>query len=121
MTTTKKIVLDCFENLFVHKDFAAAGTNVHPDFVTHSPGFPSGRDAFVEAMKNSPMIGADVSIKRVIADDDHAVVHLHVVPAGDERGVAVVDIVRVENGLIVEHWDVKQPVPPAEEVPKGMF
>ncbi len=121
MTTTKKIVLDCFENLFVHKDFAAAGANVHPDFRTHSPGLPSGRDAFVEAMLNSPLTDAEVSIERVIADDDHAAVHLHVIPAGDERGAAVVDIVRVENGLIMEHWDVKQPVPPASDVPNGMF
>ncbi|RSM71731.1 hypothetical protein DL991_34860 [Amycolatopsis sp. WAC 01375] len=116
MTTAKKIVLDCFENLFVRKDFAAAGANVHADFVTHSPGFPSGRDAFVEAMRNSPMAGADVSVKRVIADEDHVVVHLHVVPPGEELGTAVVDIVRVEDGLIVEHWDVKQPVPPAAEM-----
>ncbi|AUI60490.1 nuclear transport factor 2 family protein [Amycolatopsis sp. BJA-103] len=116
MTTAKKIVLDCFENLFVHKDFAAAGANVHPDFRTHSPGLPSGRDAFVEAIRNSPLAGADVTVKRVIADDDHVVVHLHVVPAGDERGAAVVDIVRVADGLIVEHWDVKQPVPPGAEM-----
>ncbi|WP_410584835.1 nuclear transport factor 2 family protein [Amycolatopsis sp. lyj-108] len=86
MTTAKKIVVDCFENLFVRKDFAAAGANVHPDFVTHSPGFPSGRDAFVEAMRNSPITGADVSVKRVIADEDHVVVHLHVVPPGEELG-----------------------------------
>ncbi|MEV7548812.1 nuclear transport factor 2 family protein [Amycolatopsis sp. NPDC089917] len=116
MTTAKKIVVDCFENLFAHKDFAAAGANVHPDFVTHSPGFPSGRDAFVEAMRTSPMIGADVSVKRVIADEDHVVVHLHVVPPGEEHGMAVVDIVRVADGLIVEHWDVKQPVPPGAEM-----
>ncbi|MFI7120253.1 nuclear transport factor 2 family protein [Amycolatopsis sp. NPDC049868] len=116
MTTAKKIVVECFENLFVHKDFAAASANVHPDFVTHSPGFPSGRDAFVEAMRNSPMAGADVSVKRVIADDDHVVVHLHFVLPGEDTGTAVVDIVRVEDGLIVEHWDVKQPVPPGTEM-----
>ncbi|MFE5564917.1 nuclear transport factor 2 family protein [Amycolatopsis japonica] len=116
MTTAKKIVLDCFENMFVHKDFVAAGANVHPDFVTHSPGFPSGRDAFVEAMRNSPMADADVAVKRVIADDEHVVVHLHVVRPGEEPGAAVVDIVRVADGLIVEHWDVKQPVPPGAEM-----
>lgn len=121
MTSAKKIVLECFENLFVHKDFDAAAAAVHQDIRTHSPGFPSGRDRFLEAMRNSPLIGAAVTIKRVIADDDHVAVHLHVLPAGDDRGIAIVDLVRVEDGLIVEHWDVKQPVPDAAEVPNGMF
>lgn len=71
--------------------------------------------------RTSPLIGAAVEIKRVIADEDHAVVHLHLLPPGDDRGIAIVDIVRVEDGLIKEHWDVKQPVPPAAETPHGMF
>ena len=121
LATNRMIVLDCFENLFVHKDFDAAKAALHPDFLTHSPGNPSGRDAFAEALRNSATIGTAVEVKRVIAEDDLVMVQLHVRPPDDERGYAIVDILRVENGLLVEHWDVKQPVPPAAEIPNGMF
>ncbi|MGV9362897.1 nuclear transport factor 2 family protein [Amycolatopsis sp. NPDC003731] len=100
----RMIVVDCLENLFVHKDFEAAKAALHPDFVTHSPGLPSGREAFTDAVKNSPLAGASAEIEHVVAEDDLVVAHLHV------AGMAVVDILRVEDGLLVEHWDVKQPL-----------
>ncbi|NBH08636.1 nuclear transport factor 2 family protein [Amycolatopsis sp. SID8362] len=102
--TNREIVTACFENLFVHKDFDAAKAALHPGFVTHSPGLPSGRDAFTDAVKNSPLAGATAEIRHVVAEGDLVVVHLHV------AGTAVVDILRVEDGLLVEHWDVKQPL-----------
>ncbi|WP_410609912.1 nuclear transport factor 2 family protein [Amycolatopsis sp. lyj-109] len=100
----RMIVVDCLENLFVHQDFDAAKAALHPDFVTHSPGLPSGREAFTDAVKNSPLAGATAVIEHVVAEDDLVVAHLHV------AGMAVVDILRVEDGLLVEHWDVKQPI-----------
>ncbi|WP_290054285.1 nuclear transport factor 2 family protein [Amycolatopsis solani] len=102
--TNREIVADCFENLFLRKDFDAAKAVLHPGFVTHSPGLPSGRDAFADAVKNSPLADAAAEIRHVVAEDDLVVVHLHV------AGTAVVDILRVEDGLLVEHWDVKQPL-----------
>ncbi|MEV6443227.1 ester cyclase [Amycolatopsis sp. NPDC051716] len=100
----RRIVVDCLENLFVHKDFDAAKAALHPDFVTHSPGLPSGRDAFADAVKNSPLAGATAQIEHVVAENDLVMVHLHV------AGTAIVDVLRVERGLLVEHWDVKQPL-----------
>ncbi|EOD70308.1 nuclear transport factor 2 family protein [Amycolatopsis vancoresmycina] len=102
--TNRTIVVTCLEDLFVRKDFDAAKAALHPDFVTHSPGLPSGREAFTDAVRNSPLAGAAAQIQHVVAEDDLVVVHLRV---GD---TAVVDILRVEDGLLVEHWDVKQPV-----------
>jgi predicted SnoaL-like aldol condensation-catalyzing enzyme len=100
----RTIVVECLENLFVHKDFDSAKAALHPGFVTHSPGLPSGREAFTEAVQNSPLAGAAAVIQHVVADGDLVVAHLHV------AGLAVVDILRVEDGLLVEHWDVKQPL-----------
>ncbi|SEG14871.1 Predicted SnoaL-like aldol condensation-catalyzing enzyme [Nonomuraea solani] len=107
-------------------EFAAGNIDIlrtllHEGFVEHSPGNPSGREAFIEFIAQAPVTGSRLVLKRVIADDEYAVVHYHMVPPGDERGVAVVDIWRLENGLITEHWDVLQPVPEPAEIPNGMF
>jgi predicted SnoaL-like aldol condensation-catalyzing enzyme len=106
--TNRMIVLECLENLFVHKDFDAAKAALRPDFVTHSPGLPSGRDAFTDAVKNSPLADATAEIRHVAADGDLVMVHLHL--RRPESEFAVVDILRVEDGLLAEHWDVKQPL-----------
>jgi predicted SnoaL-like aldol condensation-catalyzing enzyme len=91
------------------------------DFIEHSPGNPSGRDAFIEFIAKSPVAAARLEIKRVVTDADYAVVHYHMIPPGDEHGLAVIDVWRLVDGRIVEHWDVVQPVPDADEIPHGMF
>jgi predicted SnoaL-like aldol condensation-catalyzing enzyme len=61
------------------------------------------------------------SIKRIIADGNLVAVHSHSRFATDDRGIAVVDILRVEGCKVVEHWDVVQPVPDKSANPNGMF
>jgi predicted SnoaL-like aldol condensation-catalyzing enzyme len=117
---SKELVLKAF------REFAAGNVEVlrtvlHEDFVEHSPGNPSGRDAFTDFMAASPVARATFDLKRVVAGDDYVVMHYHLREPGDDRGVAVVDIWRLEDGLIVEHWDIMQPVPDPSEVPNGMF
>ncbi len=107
-------------------EFAAGNVEVlrtllHEDFLEHSPGNPSGRDAFIEFIAASPLMDVRMTVKRVIADGDHVVVHYHATRPDDDRGAAVVDIWRLQDGLIVEHWDVVQPVPEPSAVPNGMF
>ncbi|MEV4012327.1 nuclear transport factor 2 family protein [Nonomuraea angiospora] len=116
----KEIVLRGFS------EFAAGNVEtlrglLREDFIEHSPGNPSGRDAFIEFVASAPVAKARLDLKRVIAEDDHVVMHYHLVPPGEERGLAVVDIWRMVDGLIVEHWDVVQPVPDPGEIPNGMF
>ncbi|MFI9845396.1 nuclear transport factor 2 family protein [Nonomuraea sp. NPDC051941] len=116
----KEIVLRGFS------EFAAGNVEIlrdllREDFIEHSPGNPSGRDAFIEFIASAPVAGAKLDLKRVIAEDDHVMLHYHMVPPGDGRGIAVVDIWRMVDGQIVEHWDVVQPVPDPGEIPNGMF
>lgn len=106
---------------FAAGDIEVLRTLLHDDFIEHSPGNPSGKDAFIEFIAQAPVAGSRLELARVIADDEYVVMHYRMVPPDDERGVAVADIWRFVDGKIVEHWDVVQPVPEPAEVPHGMF
>jgi predicted SnoaL-like aldol condensation-catalyzing enzyme len=99
---------------------------VHPDYIQHDPNSGTGRDATIEAleahMQRSPTMSHD--IKRVIYGDDGTVaVHYHFRHAPDQRGLAVVDLFRIEGGYLVEHWDIIQaiPDPATAKNANGMF
>jgi predicted SnoaL-like aldol condensation-catalyzing enzyme len=83
----------------------------------------TGRDAAIAFldpfMKSNP--GVSYSIKRIIADGNLVAVHSHGKLSPEDRGVAVVDILRVEGCKVVEHWDVVQPVPEKSATENGMF
>ncbi|MFE7746181.1 nuclear transport factor 2 family protein [Nocardia sp. NPDC057455] len=108
-------------------EFAAGNTDVlhtllHDDFLEHSPGNPSGKDAFIEFLAQAPVAGSKLELARVIADDEYVVMHYRMVlPDETEPDQAVVDIWRMVDGKIVEHWDVVQPVPEQDQLPHGMF
>ncbi|TDV40341.1 nuclear transport factor 2 family protein [Actinophytocola oryzae] len=106
---------------FASGNVEALRTLLHEDFLEHSPGNPSGRDEFVEFLTRSPLLESRMTVKRIVAEGPYVMVHHHATRADDERGAAVVDIWRLEDGLIVEHWDVVQPVPDPAAVPNGMF
>lgn len=116
----KDLVLKAFAE-FTAGNFEALRAFLREDFVEHSPGNPSGRDAFVDFIANSPLTDARLDLKRVVAEGDYVVLHYHLTFPSDERGQAVVDIWRLEDGMVVEHWDVVQPVPAPAQVPNGMF
>lgn len=116
----RTLFIDAFSR-FAAGDVDVLREILHEDFIEHSPGNPSGRDAFVAFISEAPISSSDLVLKRVIADDDYVVAHYSMVEAGNERGVAVVDIWRFCDGLITEHWDVVQPVPEADQIPLGMF
>ncbi|MEV0230445.1 nuclear transport factor 2 family protein [Nonomuraea sp. NPDC050786] len=116
----KELVLRGFAE-FAAGNIEALRTLIREDFIEHSPGNPSGRDAFIEFVANSPVARSRLDLKRVIAEDDHVVLHYLMMPPGSERGIAVVDVWRLVDGQVVEHWDVVQPVPEPGEIPNGMF
>ncbi|GLX99785.1 MULTISPECIES: nuclear transport factor 2 family protein [Actinoplanes] len=94
--------------------FAAGDTSVlveivREDFVSHTPGAPPGRDAWIEFIKASPIATAELELLHVIADAEFVVAHYQLTPQTGPAEV-VVDIWRFEAGLIVEHWDVSRPL-----------
>jgi len=109
-------VADRFIEVFYNQNRLVDGFRawVHPDYIQHDPNSPTGRDAVIEVlarhMAANPQMTHDV--KRVIYGEDGLVaVHYHFKRAPDDRGSAVVDIFRIKDGYLVEHWDVIQPIP----------
>jgi predicted SnoaL-like aldol condensation-catalyzing enzyme len=119
----KKVVLDFYEKGLNQKDFDAAAQHFGPRYIQHNPGAPDGIEGFKAfiAQRKEKFPNARGEIKRVFAEGDFVILHVHGVREPGERGVAVVDIFRLENGKIVEHWDVVQPIPEKPANNNGMF
>lgn len=119
----KKVVLDFYEKGLNQKDFEAAAQHFGPRYIQHNPGAPDGIDGFKAfiALRKEKFPNARSEIKRVFADGDFVILHVHGVREPGERGVAIVDIFRLEKGKIVEHWDVVQPIPEKPANSNGMF
>ena len=110
----KKIVTDFYEGVFLkHQVKAYADQYIGEKYTQHNPHVPDGKAPFVNYFtghfKENP--DAKSVIKRAVAEGDLVFLHVHSTQNAQDRGVAVVDIFRVENGKIVEHWDVQQEVP----------
>ena len=84
-----------------------------PRYIQHNPLAPDGIEGFkgfIGFLKDKFPNGRN-NVKRVLADGDFVVLHVHARGDPEERGNAIIDIFRLENGKIVEHWDVIQPAP----------
>lgn len=119
----KEVVVNLFNEFFVGKDVTAVDRYMGPVYIQHNPMAPDGTDAlkgfFQGFWKNFP--NPVYSLKRVIAEVDLVAIHYHFKMNEDDRGFAVVDIFRLENGKIVEHWDVVQKVPEKSANQNTMF
>ena len=120
----KKIVREFYEMAFnQHKPTEAAMKYIGDKYIQHNPYVPNGAEAFYGYFegffKDHPQSRAE--IKRVIGDGDLVVLHLNAKIDDQDRGRAIVDIFRLENGKIVEHWDVIQVVPEKSANDNTMF
>lgn len=113
LEANKKAVVEFYEKGLNQKDFDAASKYFGPRYVQHNPGAPDGIEGFKKfiAVRKEKFPNAHSEIKRVFADGDYVILHVHAVPIPGERGSAIVDIFKLEDGKIVEHWDVVQPIP----------
>lgn len=119
----KKDVLAFYELGLNKKDFTAASKFLGARYVQHNPSAvdgPEGFRAYLEYLKKW-FPNSHGTVKRAFADGDYVILHVHAVREPGERGSAVVDIFRLEEGKIVEHWDVVQPIPAKPVNANGMF
>jgi predicted SnoaL-like aldol condensation-catalyzing enzyme len=123
LEANKKMVAEFYEAAINRKDFAAASKYLGPKYIQHNPNAadgPDGLKAFLAFLKEK-FPNAKSTIKRAFAEGDYVILHVHAVREPGTRGNAIVDIFRIENGKVVEHWDVIQPVPEKAMNPNGMF
>lgn len=95
-----------------HKTREAFERFVAKDYIQHNPNAKDGRDAaiaFLATLMAKPTVSMDV--RRILVDGDYAVVHLIGRQGPEDPGHAIMNIFRMHDGMIVEHWDVTQPVP----------
>jgi predicted SnoaL-like aldol condensation-catalyzing enzyme len=122
--TPKEVVTRFMTRFYIDKKVREAfETWVDPGYVQHNPMAATGRDAAIGFLEPFFAQHPDIhySIARVIADGNLVAVHSHGKFGPDDRGVAVVDILRVEGCKVMEHWDVVQPVPEKSANSNGMF
>lgn len=119
----KQVVTKFMTQFYVDKKVREAfETWVDPGYIQHNPGGnrPRCRGQISRTFFAShPDI--HYTIARVIADGNLVAVHSHGVFAAGDRGLAIVDILRVEGCKVMEHWDVVQPVPEKSANTNGMF
>ncbi|HET6738044.1 MAG TPA: nuclear transport factor 2 family protein [Kribbella sp.] len=129
MSSAREVVLDLVQR-FGSGDVDAVGALLADDFVSHNPrvvhldpSVTSGRQAFIDYLGGpigDELVNGTVEAARIISDADHVVVHSRLATR-DGQELAVVDIFRVRDGLVSEHWDVVQQVPKTPSNQHGMF
>ena len=116
-------VLGLFRDVLQPLDSAQVDRYIAPGYIQHSQMAEPGRDSlkrFLDFIKGQNPNGTQ-TLKRSFADGDHVILHYHVERWPGDPGFAVIDIFRLEDGMIIEHWDVVQDVPTGGPNPNSMF
>jgi predicted SnoaL-like aldol condensation-catalyzing enzyme len=103
----KALVLEAFDTLFNRRDYAAAERYWSPGYIQHSAHIPPGREGLFNLIRSLPST-LKYEHGLIMADGDFVIVHGRYSGHGLAANWIVADIVRIEDGLLVEHWDVIQ-------------
>lgn len=119
----RALVVEFYETVFQRRELAAAERFVAEGYIQHNPRVPDGRAAFMAFATRLFAATPEGRTRLVRAGTmgDLVFLHIHSQGSANDRGRAIVDIYRVANGMIVEHWDVIQEVPEQAANPNGMF
>lgn len=121
--SSKRVATALLDGVIGDRDETAWDRYVAGPYYEHNPQRPNGttasKEMFRSAFAANPQMG--VSVKRVIADGDLVAFHHHLTLAPGDLGFAVIEIFRVRDGKVVEHWDISQPIPATSGNDNTMF
>jgi predicted SnoaL-like aldol condensation-catalyzing enzyme len=125
MEANKKTVSEFYDTVLNKKDIEAAKKFIgEAGYKQHNPTAKDGIEGltgFVNFLKDK-FPNNKSEIKRIFAEGDYVIVHVHAVREPGTRGSAIIDIFRMDDkGKVVEHWDVVQPIPENPQNNNGMF
>jgi predicted SnoaL-like aldol condensation-catalyzing enzyme len=103
----KALVLEAFETLFNKRDYVAAERYWSPDYIQHNAHIEPGLDGLFNLIKSAPAtLKYEPGV--IVAEGDFVIVHGRFSGTGRPKSWIAADILRIVNGVLVEHWDVLQ-------------
>jgi predicted SnoaL-like aldol condensation-catalyzing enzyme len=104
-TKNKALVLEAFDTLFNRRDYLAAERFWSPNYIQHSAHIPPGREGLFNLIKSlPPTVKYENSL--ILAEGDMLMLHGRFSGIGQPVNWIALDIVRIEDGCLAEHWDV---------------
>jgi predicted SnoaL-like aldol condensation-catalyzing enzyme len=114
----KALVLEAFDTLFNKRDYAVAERYWSPDYIQHSAHIEPGREGLFNLIKGMPPT-LQYEAGTMVADGDVVIVHGRFSGFGAPVNWIAADILRLEDGLLAEHWDVIQDEATKEQSKSG--
>jgi predicted SnoaL-like aldol condensation-catalyzing enzyme len=114
----KALVLEAFNTLFNKRDYEAAGRYWSPDYIQHSAHIAPGREGLFNLIKSMPP-AFKYEPGTIVADGDLVILHGRFSGFGAPVNWIAADIVRIDHGVLVEHWDVIQDEATEEQSKSG--
>jgi predicted SnoaL-like aldol condensation-catalyzing enzyme len=111
--TNKETVRAYYETVFGGQPELAVERYVGPKYIQHNPQADDGSTAFIQFAHHLRTKNPEVKleIKRIFGVRDFVITHAHLILKPGDRGMGLADFFRLEDGKVVEHWDVIQEVP----------
>jgi predicted SnoaL-like aldol condensation-catalyzing enzyme len=119
----KGMAVHVLKGLFEDGDLSVADRYIRPDYIQHNPNAADGTEPLKDFVRNAAAQSPDLqyNVARVLAEGDMVLVHGNVVNQPGTRGIALVDMFRIQDGMIAEHWDILQDVPETTANGNDMF
>jgi predicted SnoaL-like aldol condensation-catalyzing enzyme len=114
----KALVLAAFDTLFNKRDYVAAECYWSPHYIQHSAHIAPGRDGLFDLIKSIPPT-LQYEPGMIVAEGDFVIVHGRFSGFGAPVNWIAADIVRIHDGILVEHWDVIQDEATEEQSKSG--
>ena len=115
----KALVLEAFDTLFNRRDYAAAERYWSPNYIQHSAHIEPGRDGLFNLIRSiPPTLKYEPGV--IVADEEFVIVHGRFSGFGQPVNWIAADILRIKDGILVEHWDVIQDEASRESSKSGL-